>query len=172
MRACCPTAAALSWLLVTVQGPGPSCCCGVQPDSLDWASCRVTFPHSGRTGLPLSARPHSAAPLPRVWATDVSSSREEVGPEGLKVTRRGTHTSDQGTPQQRGLSDTDLHRTSAMCLLRVGSGDKGEQSSLPLEVRSSGWGQDAACWRWEKLHWTWLRHEGRLPGGSSDWAEL
>lgn len=85
---------------------------------------------------------------------------------------RGTHSSDQGSPQQED-SDTDLHRSSDVCLLRVRSGDRGEQSSLPLEFSSLGWGQGATCWLWEKLQQAWLKHQGQASWRrSSDWLSF
>lgn len=65
---------------------------------------------------------------------------------------------------------------SRLCL-----GVKEGRSGLPLELGSSGWGQDAAQEgstrkrvgvRGEMLQQAWLRHQGRLPGGSGDWTDF
>lgn len=62
-----------------------------------------------------------------------------------------------------------------MCLLPVGSGDKGGQSGLLSEPRSPGWGQDAAQERSTgkgvdvspgTLPRASVRHQCRLPGGA------
>lgn len=118
--------------------------------SPDGTFCRVTFTHTWRTELLLSAQPHSAAPLPGVWPQMSVPHRRKLVPEGPKFPRRGAHSSGQGTRPQRGHAH--LHQRSAMCLLQLGSGDQEEQGQTDVgaQVLRAGTGCCPRDKHWEE----------------------